>query len=1062
MKKGESIRKIHLDRFARFKSENGFFSDINLGSRLYPIEFNLLESNNIEQIKYYKVEGENKRPLFRTVVSNENQLFKPLQNFIINNDISSFIMEPSWSTHWFKLEFEIPHALVDQAKKLFTPVTIHLLWDSENEAMIYNEDGLPLQGFAGGDYWFKRYDFELGKDLKGGERFTFYMEVSCNSMFGNADPNGPDIRPPNENRKFRLRKVSLGVFDQEAFDLFMDFTIISEMAESLSSDSPRAAKALYISNQIVNVFRVDDRSTWRKAKLLASKFLSKKCDESFEVFASGHCHIDIAWLWPYGETRRKTARSWASQVGLMEKYQEFKFSQSQAQLFEWLKHDYPSLFLKLKEKEEKGQFNIVGGSWVEFCAILTGGESMCRQFLLGQRFFKKEFGKNATEFFLPDSFGYNAQLPQIIKKSGMNRFITQKISWNNINRFPHSTFYWVGLNGDKVLTHFPPADNYCSEMKVKDLVFMQQNFKDKERCDYALALFGFGDGGGGPDKIQIERTKRCENISGLPKLKFASVNEYFNAQEKQLKEEKTEILSWKGELYLEFHRGTYTSQALTKRGNRKGEGLLHDVEFCCVISDIIQKQQIYPYEEIERLWKLLCLNQFHDVLPGSSIGLAYYDALMYYDEIQNSGTHILNNTMNSLTEKDENNGLVVCNTLSWDREEIVKLSNGNVVLINAPKLGICQIKNPSIKKEETIYLQELENEMLVETKLLSVRINKKNGRINVFDKESERECITEGNKLIFYEDAYIFWEAWDIEIFTQEKFMNVENSVESFNVVEHNSLRVGIEIVMNISSTSRLKQVMYINSINKLITFECNCTWNESHKLLKVHFPTDIYNSKLATYEIQFGHIQRPTHENTSWDVAQFENCAQKWVDLSEYNYGVSLLNDCKYGYSCKGNDISLSLLRAPKAPDAECDITFNGKQINHEFKYAILPHCGDFQSSKVIQQAYQLNIPLIVQENAKLSFESYSFIENISKEQVIIESIKKHEDDHNSIILRAYEAFGGKCHCSFTFNSSMIIKKIAECDIIENEIKEIPLMGNSFSACFQAFDIKTFKIVLA
>lgn len=949
---------------------------------------------------------------------------------------------PSWSTHWFRIRSTVPSHWRGE---------VHLLWDSNCEGCVYI-NGVPTQGLLGTDGADRRAEFAIGRDIHGSTTIELVVEMAANGVFGVG--NGGLINPPDPARQYTLQQCELGWFDREAWELLWDFTVISDMARELPENDWRGQQALYVANSIQNTVWTDDRQTIANGRKLAARFLAESNgdgDDVFTVSGIGHCHIDTAWLWPYAETRRKVARSWSTQLRLMEDYPWYKFGASQAQQYEWLKQDYPVLYDRVKAAIHKGTFLPIGGTWVEMDCNLPSGESFCRQFLFGQRFFKKEFGKYCPEFWLPDTFGYSAQLPQIIRSSGIKYFLTQKLSWNNINKFPLHTFYWEGLDGTQVLTHFPPADTYCSHVSVKDILYSVTNYKDKERSKDVMLVFGHGDGGGGPQEEMLERMKRMKNVRGLPRVEPRSPEEFFQRLEKRTEP----LLKWKGELYFELHRGTYTSQAQTKKGNRLCELLLREVEFwSCASGDVSE----YPVDELARLWKLVLLNQFHDVLPGSSIGAAYVDCAIHHADVLTSGKQLLQNAVSRLAESsnkrtksqggDSARGLKVYNSLGWTRTEILPNSN---LAVTVPAFGTAFAAsaeagaNPLGRKDGSSWI--LANEHLV------ARFSQNGKLMSLVHVASGREAISgEGNSFIIYDDVNLFWDAWDTEVFHLEKFHHITN-VPTIEFESNSPLAVTLKLKLKISETSNLEQHIVLTKFSKRLDFKTKVNWNENRRFLKVAFPTSINSPySQATFETQFGHLQRPTHRNTSWDWARFEVCAHKWADLSEYGFGLALLNDCKYGYAVEGNVMRLSLLRSPKAPDANCDIG------THEFTYSLMPHAGTFQEAGVIQEAYNLNIPLVVDPVERPVAPTSSSLFVVSNPAVILETVKKAEDD-NGLVLRFYEAFGSTAH--FSFSTSLPFSKVSVVNVLEEPDHTIPIQaqGTSFSTTLGPFRILSIKL---
>jgi len=881
--------------------------------------------------------------------------------------------------------------------------------------------------------------------------------MACNGLFGNGSDGS--INPPDPNRTFTIQKCQIAIFDAKAYKLYLDFKIIVEMADKLPEDSNRGSQAMQCAANITNIWSAEDPESWARSQEIASKFLSQTNGSSqHTVIATGHCHIDVAWLWPYAETRRKAARSWASQCEYMDHHPNFVFSQSQVQLYDWVKQDYPELFEKIKQKVAKGQFIPVGGTWVEMDGILPSGESMVRQFLYGQRFFKKEFGLLATEFWLPDSFGYSSQLPQIMKGAKISAFVTQKLSWNMFNKFPYQTFLWEGLDGSEILTHFPPADSYVSRMTVDELLFMVKNHKTKEKSNYALALYGYGDGGGGPTEEMLHRIETCQDVDALPRVIYGTPKQFFDL----CRNEQGEFNRWRGELYLEMHRGTYTSQASTKKGNRKGEVMLHDVEVLAVLSGSISRGE-YPTGELERLWKLLLLNQFHDVLPGSSIHMVYEDALKYYEEIMKYGTKLKTiSILRMLSESEEKNAVTVINTLGWHRKEVCELpdeiesvqksyNRKPLAIVEAPAIGLKKNTISQAKDMDELSIDEDKETITMKNKFVLITISKGTGAVSVYDRRAERFAVKDGNIFCMYEDIPLFWDAWDLEFYYENKKPQI-GKVSSISISEKGPLRVSTSIEITLTDSCKLRQHVCLTPISPRLDFHCHAVWeNISHKLLKVLFPTTIRCSE-ATYEVQFGHIKRPTHRNTTWDQARFEVHGHKFADLSEYGYGVSLLNDCKYGYSTKNNVMTLSLLRAPKMPDDRCDMG------EHEFSYALLPHLGTFQECAVVQEAHNFNTPLIISSRLpKGDVQELSLFKS-SHSGIVVDTVKKAEDD-DSVIVRLYEAFGGY-QANVTLETQLPLKSVKRCNLLEEEEKDVSFNDNKISiGGVNPFQIVTLKL---
>ncbi|EGC35112.1 hypothetical protein DICPUDRAFT_55378 [Dictyostelium purpureum] len=992
---------------------------------------------------------------------------------------------PSWAYYWFKINLIIPNEWKDQ--------TVHFVWNSSSEAMIWI-DGVPTQGFTGGTWVDRRLDYKLTDRARGGESYEFYIEMGCYGMFG----VGKDglINACDPDKTFSLAACELVVQNKEAYELYYYFQMLYDMAKHFPNESIRKHQALWTSNDMINKCNTDNISSFKKCIDIAKEFFSNKNgDSQTTISAIGGCHIDACWLWYRDITVSKCARSFATQILYMDYYKDYKFTQSQATLYEFVKENYPDLYERMKEKVRAGQLIPTGGTWVEMDGNLPSGESFIRQFLVGQKFFREEFGKNCSVFWLPDTFGYSAQLPQVCNHMGINKFITQKLSWNNINKFPHSTFIWEGLDGSQVLTHFPPADTYNSQADVKEVVMSSTKNKDIDRCNESMLVYGHGDGGGGPTIEMIERLKRMSNTDGIPKVEFSTPERFFERVEPH----KNKLLKWVGELYFELHRGTYTSQALTKKGNRRCEFELHACEMLSSYCELIVPGFKAP--DFSKLWKTVLFNQFHDILPGSSIGLVYEDTWKDHQhvltECQNIITQCLNHITGSLMTIDNipaqtapsSEFVLAFNANDFEITRVIEIPKSTKDLqaqyINAAQtsynglpLGTATIPANGFsainistqgdhstinrKPDHPVTTEQLPNgDILVVNKYIKLIIGADGIIKSLIELSSGREILKDngslGNRFIIYEDIPKFWDAWCLEIYSLEKPVSVLKG--SCKIIEKGPLRAIIQAHYDStgfpSGVGSINQSIVIHFNSARIDFETEVDWHESHKILKVDFDTNI-RSASANYDIQFGHIPRPTHYNSSWDWAKFEVVGHRWADLSEsYGVGLSLLNDCKYGYSINDGRMALSLLRSPKSPDENCDMGI------HTFTYSIYPHRGNLQDSHVIKEGYELNNNFYIgHQPFQLSSATHiqrSFL-TTDKEQVILETIKKAEDG-NGHIIRVYESFGGRT--TFNFKTSLLpipFKSIIECNGLEEPIGQ-PFDFNT-TITINPFQIKSFKFI--
>jgi alpha-mannosidase len=534
---------------------------------------------------------------------------------------------PSWSTHWFKVQLTVP-------KEMCNKELLELHWDANNEGLVWTEDGNPLQGLTGGG---DRVEWILPKSFRDGKQHTVYIEMACNGMFGCAPEKDP-IVAPEPDRYYQLTKAEIVAVNVQARQLFVDMIIINDAVKQLPEDSWEQHKAVVVANRIIEAFKLGDNSSILECRKIARELLGDKTD-SPEVYSSnkeplvygiGHCHIDSCWLWPWAETRRKVARSWSNQCNMIDRYPELRFTCSQAQQYKWLKQDYPYVFNRVKDKVKQGSFQPIGGSWVEHDTNMPSGESLVRQFLYGQRFFQSHFGERCQTFWLPDTFGYSAQLPQLCRLAGMNRFLTHKLSWNNINKFPHTTFNWIALDGSQVICHMPPSETYTSEASFSDIRRSVTQHRSMDQDSTSILIFGKGDGGGGPTWQHLEKLRRSRGLSDqvglLPRVHMGdSVDDYFDRIESRMKDG-LELVTWFGELYFELHRGTYTTQGKNKSNNRRSECLLRDLELLATMASLKDSAYKYPKQQLDDMWEGVLLCQFHDCLPGSSIEMCYDDS----------------------------------------------------------------------------------------------------------------------------------------------------------------------------------------------------------------------------------------------------------------------------------------------------------------------------------------------------------------------------------------------------------------------------------------------------
>lgn len=997
-----------------------------------------------------------------------------------------------WATTWFRFSGQVPVAWAGR--------TVHALiclkddWKHEGfgtEGLVYM-DGKPVRALNA-----NRRDVPLFHKARGGETFEFYVEAACN--FASSDGLGEDGYPDYRGvQELVLGQADLACYNHEAHDLYVDAFVAWNLMGSLPEDSVRRAKLRFALNQMADLYEEGDpEAAGRCRRVLAPVLRSVNGSSAPLVSAVGHAHIDTAWLWPLRETIRKCARTFSTALRNMEKYPEFTFVCSQPQQYEWMKRHYPSIYEDIRAAIRRGQWEPVGSMWIESDCNVPSGESLVRQILIGKKFFREEFGYETRDVWIPDVFGYSAALPQIMRKSGVDYFLTQKISWSAYNRFPHHTFYWEGLDGTRIFTHFPPADTYNGSMEPGELRRGQQRFLDQDRANRWLYIYGFGDGGGGPSEKQIMMSRRLKDLEDAPKVQHQRVRDFFPEAEADAKA--TPL--WVGELYLELHRGTLTTQAANKRGNRKSELLLRDAEFLASLDveavDAWLEQTIgsreVPLQEVwdctdfgldrprmmERAWKLLLLNQFHDIIPGSSITWVYRDSDKDYDTIRQLAQQVqeagLHNLARRIDASFTTEPVLFLNTLCHPRCEVVALPHGQLGRVDVPPCGYAVLSGsasvrPLPEGVQPVSVHREGNRFVLQNGLLNVRLGADGLLESIYDVEAEREVLAAGQKanvLQIFDDRPSNWDAWDFEIHAYPTKKEI-TAVESIEIVSESPLRGEIKVRRKFSG-STFEQIVRLDAGSRRLEFHTRMNWNESNKLLKVAFPVEVHTN-LATYEVQFGHAQRPNHYNTSWDEARFEVCGHKWAALTETGYGVALLNDCKYGHDILGKTIRLTLLRAPKHPDPRADIG------EHKFSYALLPFSGDLQSGKVIEEAYAFNVPIIVRDLNALKNTAHSsasgnqpaaadlpernsFFE-VSREGVIIDTVKPAEDG-KGIIVRLYEALGARGKVNL--QTILPFKKATLCDLLENELKHqeiaMPLQHGTLTLDVKPFEIVTLRL---
>ena len=958
-----------------------------------------------------------------------------------------------WDLAWFHLEGHIT------AQWAGRKVVAHL--DLSGEGLIYSADGIPQQGITNGsvfDNKFVRDIFPLFDSCKGGEKVELWIEAMANGILGvhikSEPPDGPGMRlGPQE---IKIKTIRLALFNEVLWQYSLDMDILLGMVKALPEKSVRSLRIIRTLINSINIYEENAQNVEAARQVLQGEIKKPATTSDLSSSAIGHAHLDTGWLWPVKESVRKCGRTFANQIALLKKYPQYVFGASQPQHYWFVKKHYPQLYKQVKKMVKEGRWEVQGAMWVEADTNLPGAESLIRQILIGKNFFMDEFGVDVKNLWLPDVFGYSASLPQILRKSGVDYFLTQKLSWNKYNKFPHQTFIWQGIDGSSVITHFPPED-YNSPLTSEYMINARDNFAERDFIDEFICLFGVGDGGGGPKAENIEYGLRMNNIEGAPKIRFGRAQEFFET----LKSYEKQLAVWQGELYLEFHRGTYTTQALVKKMNRKIEQHLSAVE--ALWSHLPLDK--YPHEELDEIWKVLLINQFHDIIPGSSINAVYKTTHLEHREVFEKLLALADKAAPLLFNKNEHS-LVLFNSLSYRYRGLIELpehwqgiensrgeklpiqisGNKRFVFAEIAPFSFLTLKESAavLSKVETRQALILENELIR-------YVFEKDGTISeIYDKENGRDVLLsgeKGNRLTLYIDQPNNWDAWDVDVFYEEQKLAYAKVINSPQV-QHGQLFQSLQLKMTIAN-SEISQEIILQKHSKRLDFKTTVQWRERHRMLRVSFAVDI-NSEQAAFDIQYGYIMRNTHRNTSWDAAKFEVVGHKYADLSDAGYGVALLNDCKYGYKVHNKTLDLNLLRSPDYPDTEADLG------EHQFTYTLLPHSGSLTQSDVMSEAAQLNRP-------PLLFNGYTAknaapLVQIKSSSITMEALKKAEKEE-CLILRIVETNGARSQGKLIFRDKNVCLRETNLMEWENDA-EIKAENGEIDIQLKPFEIRTYKIL--
>lgn len=928
----------------------------------------------------------------------------------------------TWDTTWFRFQGSIPGSWAgDEVVAL-----IHLGGDEmvgfTAEGQIWDTRLRPVQGLH-----HRHREFVLTREARGDEPVEFFVEAAANPIPPWLLADWPLLSPDFAGAPlYTLEAAELAVADRSVEGLFLDMRILIELAALDPHRSEEINLVLDKARGLIDAQNVS--ASVVPARDVLAPLLERPTSSANAVVAVGHAHIDCAWLWPLRETRRKCARTFSNQLRLLERYPEHHFVCSQAVQYQWMKEGYPDLFEEIGEQVRSARWEPVGGMWVEPDTNVPSGESLVRQLVHGKRFFAEEFGVETHELWIPDVFGYSAALPQIAREAGVTTFVTQKMSWNDTNTFPHTSFWWEGHDGSRLLAHFPPANTYNGDFSVGEVAAGQDPGSGSNATALNLYPFGYGDGGGGPNRAMIERFRRMADLDGLPRTEIGTVAGFLD----RLDRAADDLPVWVGELYLEGHRATLTTHADVKLANRRAEEALRAAELWSVGASLDRRP------DLDRAWKILLLHQFHDILPGSSIHWVYEDTAREQAEVLAIAGSVITEAQTVIAGRDETGGMVAFNASSTDRTEVVELPDGSLALVSAPACGWSMVpsdRSPGGREQVTV------GEGWLDNGLLRVEWDGDGLLTSVRDLLAGRQVLADderGNLFQLHEDHPRAFDAWDVDRTYLDEVTDLV-AVDLIEVVERHPLRCGVRFIRSFGA-SRITQTMRLCAGTRRLEFHTDVEWHERHRFLKVAFPVSVRSTR-ATYEIQHGHLERPTVANTSWDVARFEVCGHRWADLSEPGYGVALLNESKYGYDTLGHTIRLSLLRAPGFPDPEAD------QGSHHFAYALFPHEGDLRDAGVIADAEHFNLPLSL-----LAGQGEGRVVSVDRPGVSVEAVKW-ADRSDGVVVRLCEVWGSRGPVRVTLHRPFV--SVARTDLLERAVAPLTARDGVVE-----FELRPFELV--
>ncbi|ARF58922.1 alpha-mannosidase [Streptomyces gilvosporeus] len=945
-----------------------------------------------------------------------------------------------WATTWFKVTGRVPREWAGRTVE----AVLDLGFDErmpgfQCEALVYAPDGSPVKGLNPRNQWVR-----VGAPVRGGERVEWHLEAASNPVILGVPPFRPtalgDPKTAGSAPLYRLARMDLAVFDTAVWELIQDLEVLGELMAELPVDAPRRWEVLGAVGRALDA--VDLRDVGGSAEAaraeLREVLAAPAAASAHRISAVGHAHIDSAWLWPLRETVRKVARTTANMTALLADEPEFVYAMSQAQQYAWIKEHRPEVYALVRQAVAEGRFVPAGGMWVESDTHMPGSEAMARQFVHGKRFFLEEFGIENDEVWLPDTFGFAAGLPGIIKAAGSKWLLTQKISWSRTNAFPHHTFRWEGIDGTRIFTHFPPVDTYNCQLSGAELAHAERNFRDKGAARHSLAPTGWGDGGGGTTREMIAKARRLRDLDGSPVVRWERPADFFAAAQAEYPQAPV----WVGELYLELHRGTLTSQARTKRGNRRSEQLLREAELWSATAAVLRHHP-YPYAALDRLWKTVLLHQFHDILPGSSIAWVHREAERTYAAVAAELEEIIGAALGALA--GGGNMELTANAAPHARSGIA-----------AGALGVAATEGPEVRA-----VPRPGGGFTLDNGLLRIEVDARGLVVSAYDHDTDREAVAPGcaaNLLQSHPDFPNMWDAWDVDAFYRNV---VTDLTEADEVALRTASPSGATVRVTRSfGASHVTQDLTLARGQRRLDIATDVDWHESETFLKAAFPLDLHAERYAA-ETQFGHLYRPTHTNTSWEAAKFEVPAHRFVHATEPGWGVALVNDCLYGHDLTrtirdgdGGDhgttttVRLSLLRAPRFPDPETD------QGLHHFRYALVPGAG---IGDAVREGHRINLP----ERRLSGSGPVAPLVTVDDDATVVTAVKLADDTSGDVIVRLHEAHGGRA--TTTLTTAFGLSDALTTDLLERPTDDGPALeraGNTVRLALRPFQIVTLRLV--